>query len=80
MLLPLWTEVGIDDALEMVGPEFEDARVRAFAVKHLAKADDEVRARAEPDCQYVDKVTFRNCFSTSCSSCRLSSLTRAPHC
>lgn len=44
VLLPLWSEVGIDDALEMVGPEFEDARVRAFAVKHLAKADDEVSA------------------------------------
>ncbi|KAJ9091439.1 hypothetical protein QFC20_007629 [Naganishia adeliensis] len=41
VLLPLWTEVGMDDALELLGPGFEDGRVRAFAVKQLARADDE---------------------------------------
>ncbi|KAJ9099969.1 hypothetical protein QFC21_003977 [Naganishia friedmannii] len=41
VLLPLWTEVGMDDALEMLGPGFEDGRVRAFAVQQLARADDE---------------------------------------
>lgn len=42
VLLPLWTEVGIDDALELLGPGSEDGRVRAFAVKQMARADDEV--------------------------------------
>ncbi len=42
VLLPLWTEVGMDDALELLGPGFEDGRVRAFAVKQLGRADDEV--------------------------------------
>jgi phosphatidylinositol 3-kinase len=32
----------MDDALELLGPGFEDGRVRAFAVKQLARADDEV--------------------------------------
>jgi hypothetical protein len=32
----------MDDALEMLGPGFEDGRVRAFAVQQLARADDEV--------------------------------------
>lgn len=42
-LLPLWgQEVGIDDALELLGPGFTDRRVRAFAVKRLERADDEV--------------------------------------
>jgi phosphatidylinositol 3-kinase len=42
VLLPLWTEVGIDDALELLGPGSEDGRVRAFAVKQIGRADDEV--------------------------------------
>jgi len=43
-LLPLWgTEVGMDDALELLGPGFTDKRVRGFAVKRLERADDEVR-------------------------------------
>jgi hypothetical protein len=42
-LLPLWgSEVGIDDALELLGPGFKDRRVRAFAVKRLERADDDV--------------------------------------
>jgi hypothetical protein len=41
-LLPQWTEVNIDDALELLGPSTVDSRVRAFAVKQLNRADDEV--------------------------------------
>lgn len=42
-LLPLWgQEVGIDDALELLGPGFTDGRVKAFAVRRLQRADDEV--------------------------------------
>ncbi|GMK59473.1 hypothetical protein CspeluHIS016_0800790 [Cutaneotrichosporon spelunceum] len=41
-LLPLWgQEVGMDDALELLGPGFTDRRVRAFAVERLKRADDE---------------------------------------
>lgn len=42
VLLPLWNEVGISDALEMLGPGSRDGRVRAFAVGVMGKADDEV--------------------------------------
>lgn len=41
-LLPQWTEIDIDDALELLGPGTVDSRVRAFAVKQLSRADDEV--------------------------------------
>ncbi|RXK34820.1 phosphatidylinositol 3-kinase [Tremella mesenterica] len=41
-LLPLWgQEIGMDDALELLGPGFSDSRVRAFAVRRLERADDE---------------------------------------
>ncbi|CAL1715935.1 unnamed protein product [Somion occarium] len=40
-LLPQWTEIDIDDALELLGPGTVDSRVRAFAVKQLDRADDE---------------------------------------
>ncbi|KAH7912328.1 kinase-like domain-containing protein [Hygrophoropsis aurantiaca] len=40
-LLPMWTEVDTDDALELLGPGTVDSRVRAFAVKQLSRADDE---------------------------------------
>ncbi|WVQ78275.1 hypothetical protein IAT38_000360 [Cryptococcus sp. DSM 104549] len=41
-LLPLWgQEVGMDDALELLGPGFTHKQVRAFAVKRLERADDE---------------------------------------
>lgn len=44
-LLPMWSEVEMDDALELLGPAegFRDRRVRAYAVKQLERADDEVR-------------------------------------
>ncbi|KAF9070787.1 putative atypical/PIKK/PI3K protein kinase [Rhodocollybia butyracea] len=40
-LLPQWTEIDTDDALELLGPGTVDSRVRAFAVKQLMRADDE---------------------------------------
>ncbi|ESK92357.1 atypical pikk pi3k protein kinase [Moniliophthora roreri MCA 2997] len=40
-LLPQWTEIDIDDALELLGPGTVDSRVRAFAVKQLTRADDD---------------------------------------
>lgn len=43
-LLPMWAEVEMDDALELLGPGegFRERRVRAYAVGLLGKADDEV--------------------------------------
>ncbi|OBZ72708.1 Phosphatidylinositol 3-kinase catalytic subunit type 3 [Grifola frondosa] len=40
-LLPQWTEIDTDDALELLGPNTVDSRVRAFAVKQLGRADDD---------------------------------------
>ncbi|KAI0319647.1 atypical/PIKK/PI3K protein kinase [Amylostereum chailletii] len=40
-LLPQWTEIDMDDALELLGPTTVDSRVRAFAVKQLSRADDD---------------------------------------
>ena len=40
-LLPQWTEIDIDDALELLGPGTVDSRVRAYAVKQLNRADDD---------------------------------------
>jgi len=45
-LLPMWTEIDIDDALELLGPSTVDSRVRAFAVKQLSRADDDVSFHA----------------------------------
>lgn len=38
----MWTEVDTDDALELLGPGTLDSRVRAFAVRQLNRADDDV--------------------------------------
>lgn len=40
-LLPKWVEIDVDDALEMLGPGFENPAVRAYAVDRLRKSDDE---------------------------------------
>lgn len=40
-LLPKWTEIDVDDALELLGPTFDNAAVRSYAVDRLRKADDE---------------------------------------
>jgi phosphatidylinositol 3-kinase len=51
-LLPLWgQEIGVDDALELLGPGFTDRRVRAFAVRRLERADDEVSAARRLTCR-----------------------------
>jgi phosphatidylinositol 3-kinase len=42
-LLPHWTEIDTYDALELLGPGTVDSRVRAYAVKQLSRADDDVR-------------------------------------
>lgn len=41
VLLPMWNEPGLDDALELLGPTFKDARVRSYAVRQLERAEDE---------------------------------------
>lgn len=43
ILMPMWSDIGMDDALELLGPGFRDARVRAYAVRMLERADDDVR-------------------------------------
>ncbi|KAI9850100.1 MAG: Phosphatidylinositol (PI) 3-kinase [Thelocarpon superellum] len=40
-IIPKWTEVDVDDALELLGPTFNNPVVRAYAVDRLRKADDE---------------------------------------
>ncbi|KAL5598929.1 hypothetical protein BROUX41_003752 [Berkeleyomyces rouxiae] len=39
-LLSRWTDIDVDDALELFGPSFESPIVRAFAVERLRKAED----------------------------------------
>lgn len=39
-VLTRWTEIDVDDALELLGPTFDNAAVRAYAVERLRKADD----------------------------------------
>lgn len=40
-LLPKWTEIDVDDALELLGPTFDNPAVRAYAVDRLRESDDE---------------------------------------
>ncbi len=40
-LLPKWTDIDVDDALELLGPTFDNAAVRAYAVDRLRESDDE---------------------------------------
>jgi hypothetical protein len=40
-ILGKWTDIDIDDALELLGPTFDHSAVRAFAVDRLRKADDQ---------------------------------------
>ncbi|RQM07133.1 hypothetical protein DH86_00003481 [Scytalidium sp. 3C] len=41
LILSKWTEIDVDDALELLGPTFDNPAVRAYAVDRLRKADDE---------------------------------------
>ena len=55
VLLPMWTEIELDDALELLGPAegFRNERVRSYAVRQLERADDDVssflRFSSSPD-------------------------------
>ena len=40
-LLPKWTEIDVDDALELLGPTFDNLAVRAYAVDRLRESDDD---------------------------------------
>ena len=40
-ILPKWTEIDVDDALELLGPTFDHPAVRAYAVDRLREADDD---------------------------------------
>jgi phosphatidylinositol 3-kinase len=40
-ILAKWTEIDVDDALELLGPTFDNAAVRAYAVNRLRKSDDD---------------------------------------
>ncbi|KAI4166333.1 MAG: hypothetical protein LQ342_000223 [Letrouitia transgressa] len=39
-ILPKWTEIDVDDALELLGPTFDNPAVRAYAVDRLRESDD----------------------------------------
>lgn len=39
-VLGKWSDVDVDDALELLGPTFDNVAVRAYAVKRLHRADD----------------------------------------
>ncbi|OAA48578.1 Phosphatidylinositol Kinase [Metarhizium rileyi] len=39
-VLGRWTEIDVDDALELLGPSFDNPAVRSYAVDRLRKADD----------------------------------------
>jgi hypothetical protein len=83
VLLPMWTEVGISDALEMLGPGSRDGRVRAFAVGVMGRADDEVSSEhpllfsaVDADKPSPPATHLRSSFCTYCSLSRRSSLSR----
>ncbi|KAK4981751.1 Phosphatidylinositol (PI) 3-kinase [Elasticomyces elasticus] len=40
-IMPKWTQIDVDDALELLGPTFDNPDVRAYAVDRLRRADDE---------------------------------------
>lgn len=40
-ILPKWTEIDVDDALELLGPTFDNSAVRAYAVDRLRESDDD---------------------------------------
>lgn len=40
-VLGRWTEIDVDDALELLGPSFDNPGVRSYAVERLRKSDDQ---------------------------------------
>lgn len=72
VLLPMWAEIEIGDALELLGPgeAFRDRRVRSYAVKQIARADDEVNVLSPTHLTVlltVLTVLSRNWLCTFCS-------------
>lgn len=69
VLLPMWTDIDIDDALELLGPGTVDSRVRGFAVKQLQRADDDVSLKKHDS---ISRSTLepliRNFYYTYCNS------------
>jgi len=65
-LLGRWTEVDVDDALELLGPTFRNKAVRAYAVERLRKADDDVSLPALTALLIVIGITIVPV--TTCSS------------
>lgn len=42
-LLGVWVDIDVEDALELLGPQFSNLNVRNYAVTQLRKAEDEVQ-------------------------------------
>jgi hypothetical protein len=63
-LLSQWTEVDVDDALELLGPTFRNKAVRAYAVERLRKADDDVPLSIYS----VDNIGIVALFTATCPS------------
>lgn len=66
-LLPMWTEIDTDDALELLGPGIVDSRVRAFAVRQLARADDDASVVSIMGNATDELYLFRNLCYTFCN-------------
>lgn len=75
-LLPQWTEIDIDDALELLGPNTVDSRVRAYAVKQLNRADDDVSDQAM--LLGSGLTEYHRSYSSTCYSLFRRSSLRAP--
>ena len=75
-LLPKWTEIDVDDALELLGPGFDNPAVRAYAVDRLRKADDNVCSLIPPALLLWPYKYSRICNYIFCSWCKPSNLRR----
>ena len=57
-LLPIWSDIDADDALELLGPSFSNPMVRNYAIKCLEKAnDDDLQLYL---LQLVEAIKFEN--------------------
>ena len=73
-LLPKWTEIDVDDALELLGPTFDNPSVRAYAVDRLRESDDDELLLYL--LQLVQALKFEKIDETTANSTRESSLAR----
>jgi hypothetical protein len=66
-LLPLWVDIDVDDALELLGKEFENRSVRSYAVNQLRKADDDVCIAvidiAKNSCCTIQRIYYYICYN-----------------